>query len=737
MKSSTVVIAGIMLTAAGIAGFADDGLLRKNWSGVAGAPINGDHGSGLSDEASFDVVDKASRRAAPEFRQVAQNTQPAAEATRPQATAPVVDESALRYFASKGDTARLQAEISRLRALYPDWTPPEDPLAVPRNKDIQLETMWQLYSEGRYAEVRKAIAERQAGEAAWKPPADLLERLNVAEARARLVNASDLKQYETVIEVAASTPSLLTCSEVDVLWRVADAFAQTKRPDRARDAYLYVLKNCDSAPERLATVQKAVSGLPYDIAQELLSFERTAPGGGGEFESIGDDLARRFVAEGDGDGKLAVDPKYILRLERLVETDGLASDALLLGWYQLRRDNMSAAEQWFRRAHDKEDSASASQGLALTLIARKAHEDAEKVLYPWRDASEDAKATYFAATANLLAIEPPVTLSEEVLSRIAQETTKGRDPATAQQFGWYARAMEQPATAAQWFTTALRWKPDDEPSAYGLALSRNQLGDTAGVAEIQRLWAGRSERIARLGETEEERRDAIARQQQPLAREQTPISGGQQGAPAVVTQAAPRTATRYAVEQPVAVARQTQTAGRNATGCRTTIDPARLSPQAALTRGWCLMDLNRPLEAARAFEVALQAPASQMREDAAYGQSLAYLRAGLTNKAAVAATQSTQSRRRAEELQSAILSDRAIAAFDAKRYREALIFLDQLGQISTQRSDLMVLRGYAYLNLKRYAEARRIFEAVAATGNRDAQRGLADVGRAQEIWPNK
>ncbi|KQW33228.1 MULTISPECIES: hypothetical protein [unclassified Ensifer] len=735
MKSSTVVIAGIILTAVGIVGFTDDGLLRKNWAGNAGAPATGPDGGALPDEASFGVVDRGSRGAAPEFRQVTQNTQPA-DARRSQATAPVVDESALRYFASKGDTARLQAEISRLRALYPDWTPPKDPLAVPRNKDVQLETMWQLYSEGRYAEVRKAIAERQASEAAWKPPADLLERLNVAEARARLVNASDLKQYETVIEVAASTPSLLTCSEVDVLWRVAGAFTETKRPDRARDAYLYVLKNCENAPERLATVQKAVSGLPYEMAQEILAHERTAPGGAAEFESIRDDLARRFVAEGDADGKLAVDPKYIQRLERLVETEGMASDALLLGWYQLRRENISAAEQWFRRAHDKEDSASASQGLALTLIARKAHEDAEKVLYPWRDTSTDAKATYFAATANLLAIEPPVTLSEEVLARIAQETTKGRDPATAQQFGWYARAMEQPATAAQWFATALRWKPDDEPSAYGLALSRNQLGDAAGVAEIQRLWAGRSERIARLGETEEERRDAIARQQQPLAREPAPIVGTERRSPAVVTEAAPRTTARY-VGQPVIVARRPQAAGRAATGCRTTINPARLSSQAALTRGWCLMDLNRPLEAAEAFEVALQAPASQMREDAAYGQSLAYLRAGLTNKAAVAATKSTQSRGRAEELQSAILADRAIAAFDAKRYRETLIFLDQLGQISTQRSDLMVLRGYAYLNLKYYAEARRIFEAVAATGNRDAQRGLADVGKAQEIWPNK
>ncbi|MEY9627768.1 tetratricopeptide (TPR) repeat protein [Sinorhizobium fredii] len=105
-----------------------------------------------------------------------------------------------------------------------------------------------------------------------------------------------------------------------------------------------------------------------------------------------------------------------------------------------------------------------------------------------------------------------------------------------------------------------------------------------------------------------------------------------------------------------------------------------------------------------------------MREDAAYGQSLAYLRAGLTSKAAVAATKSPQSRARV----AAILADRAIAAFDAGRYRETLIFLDQLRRISGERTDLMVLRGYAYLRLNRFAEAKRIFAAAAATGNRDA-----------------
>ena len=83
--------------------------------------------------------------------------------------------------------------------------------------------------------------------------------------------------------------------------------------------------------------------------------------------------------------------------------------------------------------------------------------------------------------------------------------------------------------------------------------------------------------------------------------------------------------------------------------------------------------------------------------------------------------------KRQRELQTAILADRAIAAFNANRYREAILFLDQLGQISTRRQDLMVLRGYAYMNLKYHAEARRIFEALAATGNRDAMQGLAAV----------
>ncbi|WP_343227662.1 cellulose synthase [Rhizobium changzhiense] len=646
---------------------------------------------------------------------------------------PAVDESALRYFASRGDKLRLQAEISRLQALYPNWVPPADPLAVPQNGDKQLEAMWQLYSDGRYAELRKAVADRQATDAGWQPPADLLDRLDVAEARARLVNASDLKQYATVVDTAAATPSLLTCSEIDILWRVAEAFIRTERAQRGQDAYTYILKNCPNPAERQATVEKASTLLSYQPMQALLALERPAADGSREFDAIRDNLARRFMAEGNDDPNLAIAPDYVAHLEKLAGTEGLASDALLLGWYQLRRNNDANAEKWFRAARAKQDSAAASQGLALALIARKAPEEAEEVMFRWRADSDDATSTYLAATANLMALQPPADLAEDVLHRIATEVIARKYVPTAQQFGWYARSLNQFQTAARWFETALAWKPDDEPSAYGLVITRDQLSDRKGVLDLQRAWAGRSTRITNLEDTSSltpnvvtppPAKGALVAQQpaQPTQRppaEPLPAERRvtlQPGSEVVVRAARPAMDTVTVPRGP----RQTR-------GCSTTIDAGQLKPVDALSRGWCLMDINRPMEAISAFEAALQSPSRKVREDAAYGQSLAYLRAGLSGNAAVAATKAPQNRQRAAELQVAILADRALSAFDAGRYRETLIYLDQRAQLQQERIDLMVLRGYCYFNLKMYGDATRIFEAAAATGSRDAARGLADV----------
>lgn len=680
--------------------------------------INGDAGSvqttGAVASPPFSAGEASSL---PEAPLVAQAPVPAPPPDQPM---PTVDESALRYFARQGDTRRLEIEIARLRALYPSWTPPADPLAVPLSVDERLEAVWLLYSQGRLAEARQAIAERQMSEPQWQPPSDLLDRLAVSEARERLVNASNLDQYQTVVRVGSENPSLLTCSEVDVLWRVAEAFAMTERQPRARDAYRYVLTTCDDPQERLATMQNAAQLLSADLRDELLTLERFGDDGAGEFAPVRDDLARDALAAAGEDASVTASAEDIARVERLAGEGPSASDARLLGWYYLGRDDAEAAERWFRMAFEAEAEGDAAEGLALALIERDAFAEAEDVAFPYRDENDDRRQVYLAAAANLLAVEPRVALAPDILARIVGEVVETRNAPAAQQLGWYARAYGQHETAGQWFSTALGFDPDDEASAYGLALTHLQLADTAGLAEVKRQWTGRSDRIATVGTPQAEPAAPTppppapggaqnVQPAQPLAYTAAPV---QPAAPTIIVEAEPRAA---------APART-----RPSSGCSASTDPRGMAPRAALTLGWCLMEIDRPLEAARAFDVALRADGATAR-DAAYGQSLAYLRAGLVDEAAVAATAAPMNSERSAELQASILAERALGAFERRRYAEALMALDQRAQIAAERNDLMVLRGYAYLNLYRTEDARRVFQSVAGTGSREGLRGLAAV----------
>jgi hypothetical protein len=240
-------------------------------------------------------------------------TAPAAPATAPAASQrPPVDESALRYFAAQGDTRRLEAEVARLRALYPDWSPPADLFGAAAQADAELARMWQLYAEGKISDVRSAIAARQTADPRWVVPPELIARLDEAEARRRLINASDAAQWGAVLRIAADVPGLLTCPNVDVLWRVAEAFTKTNAPDRARDAYAYVLTNCTDAAERLATMQKAMALLDERRVSELMRLERRPGGGAGEFAQLEQDLLRQRI------GRAAENPSETRSEERRV-----------------------------------------------------------------------------------------------------------------------------------------------------------------------------------------------------------------------------------------------------------------------------------------------------------------------------------------------------------------------------------------------------------------------------------
>ena len=417
-------------------------------------------------------------------------------ATSASAARTKVDETALRYFASQGDTRRLEAEIARLRALYPEWSPPAD-LFGPQT-DPELERMWKLYADGKFSDVRSAIAARQTADPAWDPPADLIARLNESETRRRLTNASDAQQWSTVLRLATDTPGVLTCANVDIMWRVAEAFAKTEQVDRALDAYTYVLTNCNDAGERLATLQKAMPLLNDDQLKKLLAFERKDADGKPEFATLRDELIRRRMGAAAENPEFSIPNDDIKRMETLAKEGTLPGDPLLLGWYLFRHDEASRALEWFKLALDRKGGAKSAEGyvLALNFLGRAL--EAEPIAFEWRDAAPENNKAYLDVVISLLTADPPPVLDEIVLSRFSPVVMRDKYVPGAQALGWYAYNTGQIPTAQSWFETALSWDASDEPSAYGLSLTLWRSRDMLRLNQMVQTWGSRSERIVAL-----------------------------------------------------------------------------------------------------------------------------------------------------------------------------------------------------------------------------------------------
>jgi tetratricopeptide (TPR) repeat protein len=632
----------------------------------------------------------------------------------PTAAAVPVDETALRYFARQGDTARVEAEIERLRALYPNWEPPTNLLSDDYVPDADIIRIWELFSAGDFAGARAAIATKQQADPAWTPSADLLQSLDLAEAGIRLRNASDATQYETVISTAANFPALLTCERIDNLWRLAEAFARTDVPARAVDAYVYVLENCADTEERFATMQKAIAELGRDDLDKLFDLERVADGTG-EFEALRLDLARTAIAASLEEDGPSANRDDVERLEAAAEDSDNAEDLRLLGWYQLSQDEPDEARDWFERAFAEDPSPESAQGLGVALLDLDEPEAAEVVLADFWEQSDEFERLYLDAAAALLALEPRIDLDEDVLERIVEAVTAARHAQAAQELGWYAYAFQQPRTAVEWFTLALRWQSDLEAAAYGMMVASNALGDLATVESIRAQWGGTSARIANFG-----RATMAPGAQQLLTAPPLPLPRPAHVARYPAPQPAPVVTPAVAVVQ----TQPAPVAGSSSRGCTSYVPPGSLSAAAALSHGWCLMDLDRPAQAVDHFARALQSGSQSVRSDAAYGQSLAFVRLGLADEAAIAAAAAPITNRQAVELEVAILSEKAVSAYGVGDYRLALDALDARARLAAERNDLLTMRAWSYYHLRRYREAQRIFEAVAATGYGDAVAGL-------------
>lgn len=613
----------------------------------------------------------------------------------------VVDESAIRYFARQGDERRLQAEIARLSAIYPGWMPPADPLATDNGVDDDLQALWDLYGQGDLAGVQAAIDLRRAGAPEWRPPQDLLNALATGSAAAQIRSAATVQNYASVIQVAASHPEILVCGNIDLVWAVAEAFIDTGKESRGLDAYRYILQNCDPAPERLATMLKARTMLGAADIENLFGLERE-----NEFAPIRVDQARQSVADFLNGVARQVEPSAITLIQETIAVAPTAEDLRLLGYYELQSKRARQARGLFQQAVDIDPSPDSIAALALSLTQLRDLVKAEELLAEHRFDSPALEAQYLSVANSLLSGEPPRRLEPDVLDRIIEAINDAEDFAGAQALGWYAFNYGQTQTASRWFQKALEYNPNYEPAAYGLLVASQKMQDRAKVRDIIRQWGSVSPRIELFGKP-----------------------GAPTDAPVITTVPQPQLLTPAVYRfdaQPklMLIAAQTPAQGRAYEQCGQYLPPESFSPAQALPRAWCLMDLERSTEAEAAFQRAILSRSETARTEAYYGLTLAQLRLGLIEEAAVSAAAMPQSAERVQEIQVAILSTTAVTYFAIGRYDEVLQLLDQRSQLAPEQNDLLTIRAWCYYHLNRWREARQIFAAVAAAGYPDAQRGL-------------
>ena len=378
-----------------------------------------------------------------------------------------VDESALRYYASLHNFARADAEIKRLKALHPNWTPPTNIYST-AGAGADEQPFWDLLAADRIEELKAGIALKQRSTPGWKPSRDLQNKISRKVAIEALVKKSDQKKPAEVLAVADADPSILHCAYVDADWRVADAFIDAGLPKRAFEIYHAIIATCPDHDERLATVRKSISRFPYDQVRELIAMGAKSADGATEFDAAKVDLTRaRIAALNEGKAKDAIEPEALADFFAEVNHTRQRADVGLCGWFEYNRGRFDQADHWFGLlslpSPGKADvgAVNLAEGRALTLMKLGRIEEAATLAFAWRDASKTLRETYVGAVSELMSRTPAPDLDEKALADFAAVVGSDRHFGGAVALAWHRLNRGEGDDAAVWFKSALSWKAID------------------------------------------------------------------------------------------------------------------------------------------------------------------------------------------------------------------------------------------------------------------------------------
>jgi tetratricopeptide (TPR) repeat protein len=218
----------------------------------------------------------------------------------------------------------------------------------------------------------------------------------------------------------------------------------------------------------------------------------------------------------------------------------------------------------------------------------------------------------------------------------------------------------------------------------------------------------------------------------PRPAQQPPASTqAQASAPAIVTRtsaASPLAELRRSGDSRLGQVRASSQIGDFRTCTARSVSPRSL--EVAYERAWCVFNLDRPLEALALFTAVAGGLSGTVSRDARYGMALSMLQRNMTNAASQIAAQTDFTIDQRRTIESTILDQRGVRAYQVGNYSQAIIYFDGLeAQVGTLRRDLSIMRAYAYLNSGDRATARTLFMRLNNTLATDETRtGLAAAG---------
>ena len=310
----------------------------------------------------------------------------------------------------------------------------------------------------------------------WQPTNDFTEKLSLAAAHDTLVRESDARRWKGVIETASATPALLTCDDIDALWRTAEALVRTGDEPRAIAAYDYILTACTAADVRLATVQKASLLITSPGALDgLIQMGHRSADGRGEFDQVRLDLMRKKIGDVTADtAAVSPTPEEIAAVTASAMSPTGQADAQLLGWYARSRKDFAGAERWFRVALAIGMNAKAAEGLVLALRDSGNVQEARKLSFQYAGLDPlNRKLMVEVAAAELSDPKaPPLAPDETKTVMDAIDALKSSDGAQA--LGWHLFRQNDLALAESWFRKSADWQAN-ESAAVGLVVSTRRL----------------------------------------------------------------------------------------------------------------------------------------------------------------------------------------------------------------------------------------------------------------------